>query len=55
MGDADLISHIALFERASVGESYFIDAYSMDGKVEKRDYPLGDPRIIQFGRMLVYV
>ena len=54
MGDANLVSHIALFEKTNAGDLYFIDAYSIDGKVEERNYPLWDPRIIQFGRMLVY-
>jgi hypothetical protein len=54
MGDDSTISHVALFEHETNGIIYFIDAYSIDGKVEERNYLATDPKIKCFGRMLIY-
>ena len=54
MSEDSIISHVALFERQVNGIVYFIDAYSLDGKVEERNYLATDPKIKCFGRINVY-
>ena len=52
MGD-DGITHVAVFGEFTGGDVRFIDAYSETGLVELRSYPADDPRIKQFGRIIL--
>jgi hypothetical protein len=47
------ISHVALFLRSDETSIFFIDAYSVDGVVEERNYEWSNPKIKGFGRMLI--
>ncbi|MBA7625608.1 hypothetical protein ES703_33040 [subsurface metagenome] len=52
MGEED-ITHIAIFEKIEDNQVYFIDAYSVSGVVERRNYALDHHKIKRFGRILV--
>ena len=52
MGEGE-ITHLALFERIEKREVYFIDAFSTDGVVKERHYAEDNPKLIEYGRLLV--
>lgn len=50
--DGDAITHVAICLSVEQDILSFIDAYSVDGKVEKRSYLITNPKIRCFGRMV---
>ncbi len=52
MGE-DEITHVAIFSHRIGDELYFIDASSVTGFVGERSYPIDDPQIKGFGRLLL--
>jgi hypothetical protein len=55
MGDDEIISHVALFDRFDDEDVYFIDATNLTGIVSERKYPITSSKIIQYGRMYLYL
>ncbi|OQB98229.1 MAG: NlpC/P60 family protein [Spirochaetes bacterium ADurb.Bin110] len=55
MGEDEIISHVALFDRFDDGNVYFIDSTNLTGIVSERKYPITSSKIIQYGRMYLYL
>lgn len=53
MGE-ESVDHVAIFDHEESGMVYFTDAYSVDGMVERRSYPLNSPKLMGYARMLVH-
>jgi len=54
MGDDNIISHVALFDKFENGNVYFIDSTDITGGVSERNYPITSSKIIKYGRMHLY-
>jgi hypothetical protein len=54
MGDNNIISHVAIFEKFESEKVYFIDSTSITGVVSERNYPITSSKIIKYGRIHLY-
>ena len=54
MGDNNVISHVAIYEKTEDQRIYFIDSTTITGVVSERSYSADSSKFISFGRIHLY-